>query len=58
MKDDEGNLCTKCGENPALDNETNTCKTCEDRALDALMVMAVRRLGPLFTDEDTELTKR
>ncbi len=34
-------LCTKCGEHPALDNATSTCETCEERALDALIVMAI-----------------
>jgi hypothetical protein len=36
--------CTKCGENPALDNETQTCQECEDRAFDALLVMFARNL--------------
>lgn len=39
-------LCTKCGENPALDNETHTCQECENRALDALIVAAARGIDP------------
>lgn len=48
-----GKLCTKCGQHPALHNETATCQTCENRALDALIVMAMRRIGP-FAEGETE----
>ena len=39
-------LCTKCGESPALENETQTCQGCENKALDALVVAAVRGIDP------------
>lgn len=43
--------CVKCRRNPAQDNETQTCRECENRALDAILVAAVRGL-PIDMDED------
>ncbi len=48
--------CTKCRRNPALDNETQTCRECEDKALDAILVAAMRGL-PNLEMEDRQRRK-
>jgi len=49
--------CTKCGELCQPITDLGTCRVCEDRAVDALIVVALRGRLELLIDADRRLAE-